>query len=121
MTRARSFSSRSLTVVSVMPNEKHLDDSSSQFLDVKERLELPLPSPVSASSPKAAKAKLSAAAIIPVWIVLSSAVIIYNNHLYNTLQFKYPVFLVTWHLSFAVRFLTYRRRLISVGDRPLAL
>ncbi|KIJ58542.1 hypothetical protein HYDPIDRAFT_102434 [Hydnomerulius pinastri MD-312] len=35
-------------------------------------------------------------------IVLSSAVIIYNNHLYNTLEFRYPVFLVTWHLTFAV-------------------
>jgi hypothetical protein len=30
-------------------------------------------------------------------------VIIYNNYLYITLEFKYPVFLVTWHLSFAVR------------------
>jgi hypothetical protein len=55
------------------------------------------------ASPKPPKNKLSAAAIIPVWIVLSSAVIIYNNYLYNTLEFKYPVFLVTWHLSFAVR------------------
>ncbi|OAX42442.1 TPT-domain-containing protein [Rhizopogon vinicolor AM-OR11-026] len=47
------------------------------------------------------RAKLSAAAIIPVWIVLSSGVIIYNNYIYNTLNFKYPVFLVTWHLTFA--------------------
>jgi hypothetical protein len=35
--------------------------------------------------------------------VLSSTVIIYNNYLYNTLNFKFPVFLVTWHLGFAVR------------------
>ena len=27
--------------------------------------------------------------------------IIYNNYLYNTLNFKYPVFLVTFHLAFA--------------------
>ncbi|PIL23337.1 transporter [Ganoderma sinense ZZ0214-1] len=63
-----------------------------------------LPSPVSATSPRAAssnKPKLSAATIIPIWIVLSSAVIIYNNYLYNTLQFRFPVFLVTWHLTFA--------------------
>jgi drug/metabolite transporter (DMT)-like permease len=59
-----------------------------------------LPSPASASPPKS-KLKLSATAIIPVWITLSSAVIIYNNYLYNTLEFKYPVFLVTWHLTFA--------------------
>jgi hypothetical protein len=77
-------------------------DSSQQQLEVKENFDNPLPSPVSFPSPKP-KTKLSAAAIIPVWIVLSSAVIIYNNYLYNTLQFKYPVFLVTWHLTFAVR------------------
>ncbi|KAF8609160.1 TPT-domain-containing protein [Ceratobasidium sp. AG-I] len=47
------------------------------------------------------KVKLSAATIIPIWIVLSSSVIIYNNYLYNTLNFKYPVFLVTFHLFFA--------------------
>ena len=63
-----------------------------------------LPSPVSATSPRpsVSKPKLSAAAIIPIWIVLSSAVIIYNNYLYNTLDFRFPVFLVTWHLTFAV-------------------
>lgn len=66
-----------------------------------------LPSPVSSPLPRptpAGKAKLSATAIIPVWICLSSAVIIYNNYLYNTLNFRYPVFLVTWHLTFAVRY-----------------
>ncbi|KAG8843352.1 hypothetical protein FRB96_004084 [Tulasnella sp. 330] len=47
------------------------------------------------------KVKLSATTIIPIWICLSSSVIIYNNYLYNTLGFEYPVFLVTWHLTFA--------------------
>jgi len=47
------------------------------------------------------KQMLSAAAIIPIWIVLSSSVIIYNNYLYNSLGFEFPVFLVTWHLTFA--------------------
>lgn len=60
-----------------------------------------LPTPVQATAPKS-KPKLSAAAIIPVWIVLSLSVIIYNNYLYNTLNFKFPVWLVTWHLTFAV-------------------
>ncbi|KAI9507579.1 triose-phosphate transporter family-domain-containing protein [Russula earlei] len=60
----------------------------------------PLPSPASAS-PAKPKPKLTASMIIPVWIVLSSSVIIYNNYLYNTLNFKYPVFLVTFHLGFA--------------------
>lgn len=58
-----------------------------------------LPQPIIANKPKQ---KWSAAAIIPVWIILSSSVIIYNNYIYNTLEFKYPVFLVTWHLTFAV-------------------
>ncbi|KAF8587198.1 TPT-domain-containing protein [Ramaria rubella] len=44
---------------------------------------------------------LSATVIIPIWIILSSSVITYNNWLYNTAGFKYPVFLVTWHLLFA--------------------
>ena len=60
-----------------------------------------LPSPATAKAPTSSKPKLSAAMIIPIWIVLSSAVILYNNHLYNTLMFKYPIFLVTWHLTFA--------------------
>ncbi|KII87617.1 hypothetical protein PLICRDRAFT_54695 [Plicaturopsis crispa FD-325 SS-3] len=78
-------------------------------LQVKESdFELPLPSPALATTPKP-KYKLSAAAIIPVWMALSSAVIIYNNYLYNTLEFKYPVFLVTWHLTFA-----------AIGTRVLA-
>lgn len=38
--------------------------------------------------------------IIPVWM-LSSSVIIYNNYLYNNLNFKFPVFLATFHLGFA--------------------
>jgi hypothetical protein len=61
-----------------------------------------LPTPGSASSPKARKIQLSAATIVPVWMAISAGVIIYNNHIYNDIKFKYPVFLVTWHLSFAV-------------------
>lgn len=61
----------------------------------------PLPTPASCPTPKQ-KPKLSTAFIIPIWIVLSSSVIIYNNYLYNTLNFKFPVFLVTFHLGFAV-------------------
>ncbi|EIW55062.1 TPT-domain-containing protein [Trametes versicolor FP-101664 SS1] len=87
--------------------EKHTASSEEhvQMLEVREEKDQGdlLPSPVSATAARApaSKAKLSATMIIPVWIILSSAVIIYNNHLYNTLQFRYPVFLVTWHLTFA--------------------
>jgi hypothetical protein len=37
--------------------------------------------------------------IIPILIVLSSGVIIYNNYLYNTLSLKCPVSLITFHLG----------------------
>ncbi|KAF8556073.1 TPT-domain-containing protein [Imleria badia] len=59
-----------------------------------------LPTPATTPS-KPQRTKIPAAAIIPVWILLSSTVILYNNHVYNTYGFRYPVFLVTWHLTFA--------------------
>ncbi|KAG6918403.1 hypothetical protein DXG01_014806 [Tephrocybe rancida] len=65
--------------------------------DDKEAMDA-LPPPASAApAPK----RLTASTIIPIWIVLSSSVIIYNNYLYNSLHFRYPVFTVTWHLTFA--------------------
>ncbi|KAF5368653.1 hypothetical protein D9757_010194 [Collybiopsis confluens] len=60
-----------------------------------------LPSPAIAQTPRQPKPKVTATAVIPIWIVLSSSVIIYNNYLYNSLEFRYPVFTVTWHLTFA--------------------
>ncbi|EPS95675.1 hypothetical protein FOMPIDRAFT_1025711 [Fomitopsis schrenkii] len=88
------------------------DQNGSQTLGVHDEKthHEPLPSPVTAQVARSAnKPRLSAAAIIPIWIVLSSAVIIYNNYVYNTLQFRFPVFLVTWHLTFA-----------AIGTRILA-
>lgn len=60
-----------------------------------------LPAPVSAQAPRA-KTNIPTAVIIPVWMLLSSSVILYNNHMYSTLNFRFPVFLVTFHLTFAV-------------------
>lgn len=78
----------------------NLDDDSSDSAAML------LPSPAVAAQNQIArqqqKPKLTATVIIPIWIVLSSSVIIYNNYLYNSLDFKYPVFTVTWHLTFAV-------------------
>jgi len=59
-----------------------------------------LPTPAVTRTPTP-KAKLSSATIIPIWIVLSMSVILYNNYVYNTLLFQFPVFMVTWHLVFA--------------------
>jgi len=84
--------------------EKELQIEGSLMLQVNEKgsREDLLPSPASATIPRSSPAKkLSTTVIIPIWIVLSSSVIIYNYHLYNTLQFRYPVFLVTFHLTFA--------------------
>ncbi|ETW78050.1 hypothetical protein HETIRDRAFT_39125 [Heterobasidion irregulare TC 32-1] len=88
--------------------EKPLDSrDNAQYLEVASKQDSgdgqtsPLPSPVSTPAPKPKPKFQSTTIIIPIWICLSSAVIIYNNYLYNTLNFKYPVFLVTWHLSFA--------------------
>ncbi|KAJ6574352.1 hypothetical protein B0H19DRAFT_1218354 [Mycena capillaripes] len=53
------------------------------------------PAPASDSKPK-----IPIVVIIPFWIALSVAVILYNNHLYLTLNLRFPVFLVTWHLIF---------------------
>jgi len=65
----------------------------------EEKREDALPEPATArASPKP---KLSAAMVIPIWMFLSSSVILYNNYLYNTLDFPFPVFTVTWHLIFA--------------------
>ncbi|KAF7977344.1 hypothetical protein HWV62_23474 [Athelia sp. TMB] len=86
-----------------MPDQDEKDsmrlDAISQIDDMQRPASSSLPAPATASTSK--KPKLSAAMIIPLWICLSSAVIIYNNYLYNTLNFKFPVFTVTWHLTFA--------------------
>lgn len=88
------------------PNHEARDEeANAQYLEVNPKAEhgadSPLPTPVSTPAPKSSKPRIPITVIIPVWIVLSSAVIIYNNYLYNTLNFKYPVFLVTFHLTFA--------------------
>ena len=80
-----------------------LDVNQAQFPNPKPESDVATPLPAPASTPTPKKNGLTTAFIIPIWIILSSTVIIYNNYLYNTLNFKFPVFLVTWHLGFAVR------------------
>ncbi|KAF8343095.1 TPT-domain-containing protein [Cantharellus anzutake] len=60
-----------------------------------------LPPPVATRTSQQSKPSLSAVVVIPIWMICSSSVILYNNYLYNNLNFKFPVFLVTWHLVFA--------------------
>ncbi|CAH7682672.1 triose-phosphate transporter family-domain-containing protein [Phakopsora pachyrhizi] len=49
------------------------------------------------------------AIIISIWISLSSSVIIFNKFILSDLAFSYPIWLTTWHLSFA-----------TIGTRILA-
>ncbi|GLB42046.1 putative TPT-domain-containing protein [Lyophyllum shimeji] len=87
-----------------MLNEKSSSNPDLEMVELTKETYTPhtpvLPSPASASA-SPARPRLTAATIIPIWIVLSSTVIIYNNYVYNNLHFPYPVFTVTWHLAFA--------------------
>lgn len=55
----------------------------------------------SAIPPAADPKKLNPALIICIWIALSSSVILYNKAILYDLKFPYPIFLTTWHLTFA--------------------
>lgn len=87
-----------------MPLDKE-DEVSIPLTGAGEKREDTLPEPAIARPSTSSKPKLSAAMIIPIWMILSASVILYNNYLYNTLDFPYPVFTVTWHLIFAVCYL----------------
>lgn len=52
-------------------------------------------------SSQAKKIVIPAFVIIPLWMAISICVILYNNAIYNTLNFRFPVFLTTWHLLFS--------------------
>ncbi|KAG0142198.1 hypothetical protein CROQUDRAFT_243341 [Cronartium quercuum f. sp. fusiforme G11] len=64
-----------------------------------------LPTPAQAPPKK----PLHPVVIISIWIVLSSSVIIYNKYILSDLNFAYPIWLTTWHLTFA-----------TIGTRVLA-
>jgi len=85
---------------SIFDEKQQIHESEIYELQGSSGSQSPLPTPASATLPKP-RLKVTAAIIIPIWIALSSSVIIYNNYLYNSLNFKYPVFLVTFHLTFA--------------------
>ncbi|KAL1978380.1 hypothetical protein VTN31DRAFT_1239 [Thermomyces dupontii] len=59
---------------------------------------------VNPSAPKPAETKkfsVPAAVYVIAWIALSSAVILFNKHLLDYANFRFPIVLTTWHLSFA--------------------
>jgi len=60
---------------------------------VNPEVEKPTPAP----SPSA----IHPAIYVIVWITLSSSIILFNKWILDTLHFRYPVILTTWHLTFA--------------------
>lgn len=44
--------------------------------------------------------QLPAFVYVTVWISMSSAVILFNKWILDTLEFRYPILLTTWHLAF---------------------
>jgi len=87
-----------------MPADKDNEEVNIPLTSIEKEHEedtIVLPTPATTARPAAAKWKIGAAVIIPIWMLLSSTVILYNNYLYNTVGFPYPVFTVTWHLIFA--------------------
>ncbi|KAL1990915.1 hypothetical protein VTN49DRAFT_5918 [Thermomyces lanuginosus] len=59
---------------------------------------------VNPAAPKPAESKkfsVPAAVYVIAWIALSSAVILFNKHLLDYSNFRFPIVLTTWHLSFA--------------------
>ncbi|TPX07875.1 uncharacterized protein E0L32_010450 [Thyridium curvatum] len=54
-----------------------------------------------AEKPQPPKDSLHPAFYVATWIGLSSSVILFNKWILDTLNFRYPVLLTTWHLAFA--------------------
>ncbi|KAJ5577655.1 sugar phosphate/phosphate translocator [Penicillium hispanicum] len=61
---------------------------------------LPTVNPASEKQ-EAPKAALHPAVYVSVWITLSSSVILFNKHLLDYANFRFPIILTTWHLTFA--------------------
>ncbi|KAI1656156.1 TPT-domain-containing protein [Daldinia decipiens] len=54
-----------------------------------------------ADKPQPPKPAIHPAFYVAVWISLSSSVILFNKWILDTLEFRYPVILTTYHLTFA--------------------
>ncbi|KAK4057689.1 hypothetical protein OIO90_001337 [Microbotryomycetes sp. JL221] len=61
------------------------------------KLDQPPPNATTAAQPK----KIWPGYVIMIWIALSSSVILQNAYILNKLQFRFPIFLTTFHLVYA--------------------
>ncbi|KAF2195753.1 TPT-domain-containing protein [Zopfia rhizophila CBS 207.26] len=66
--------------------------------------------------PQSEPATFHPAVYIATWITLSSSVIVFNKWILHTADFKFPVFLTTWHLAFATIMTQILARFTTILD-----
>ncbi|CAL5867529.1 uncharacterized protein PFLUO_LOCUS1748 [Penicillium psychrofluorescens] len=66
--------------------------------------------------PEPAQATFHPAVYVSVWITLSSSVILFNKYLLDTLNFRFPIILTTWHLAFATLMTQILARTTTILD-----
>ncbi|ODO03457.1 hypothetical protein L198_02304 [Cryptococcus wingfieldii CBS 7118] len=96
--RARSSSPSRSGSYPQRPGWREAGDEERQFLaNASKNVE------ISANVPENKKAGITSnpVVIIPIWIALSSTVILYNKYLYSNLHYPYPVFITSYHLGCA--------------------
>ncbi|KAJ5888165.1 sugar phosphate/phosphate translocator [Penicillium taxi] len=76
---------------------------------------LPTVNPASEKQ-EAPKAALHPAVYVATWITLSSSVILFNKHLLDYANFRFPIILTTWHLTFATIMTQILARCTNVLD-----
>ncbi|KAJ5723409.1 sugar phosphate/phosphate translocator [Penicillium malachiteum] len=69
-----------------------------------------------AQQAEAPKAAFHPAVYVSVWITLSSSVILFNKYLLDYANFRYPIILTTWHLTFATIMTQLLARTTTVLD-----
>ncbi|KAJ5728511.1 sugar phosphate/phosphate translocator [Penicillium malachiteum] len=69
-----------------------------------------------AQQAEAPKAAFHPAVYVSVWITLSSSVILFNKYLLDYANFRYPIILTTWHLTFATIMTQILARTTTVLD-----
>jgi len=76
---------------------------------------LPVHNPA-AEKPAPQQAGLHPAVYVAAWISLSSSVILFNKYILDTMGFRYPIVLTTWHLGFATLMTQGLARFTTVLD-----
>ncbi|KAJ5539794.1 sugar phosphate/phosphate translocator [Penicillium tannophilum] len=75
-----------------------------------------LPTVNPAAEKQETKAALHPAVYVSVWITLSSSVILFNKYLLDYANFRFPIVLTTWHLTFATIMTQILARTTTVLD-----